>query len=914
MKKLLILLFSCFTAYTLAAQPASYWQQQTDYRIRVQLNDSTRVLDGNLQLTYQNHSPDTLTFIWFHLWPNAYKNDRTAFSDQLLENGNTRFYFSGEDKKGYINRLHFKADNITVQTEDHPQHQDIIKLILNNPLAPGAQVSIETDFHVQLPEYVSRSGYSGQSFFITQWYPKPAVYDYKGWHPMPYLDQGEFYSEFGSFDVTITTPGAYIVAATGVQKDSSEHNGLKTVHYYQDRIHDFAWFADKHFVVDKDTLNLNGRTIQLAVYKHPGSAGYWKEAITYLKRAITYKSKWLGEYPYEVMSVVEIENHPDAGGMEYPTITLVDDGGSAKELDMVIHHETGHNWFYGILASNERQHPWMDEGMNTYYDRRYQQEVYGNASAFATDKMPAFIRNRYPEDLESMAMQTVAKAERDQPFNLPADQYSSVNYGLSVYFKAARWMEMLETTLGQTRFDSLMGVYYARWQFKHPYPEDFKQVMQSGSIESLQPIFDWQQTKGAIPPVHAKKKLAVAFLGSLKATDSTQYISFAPMLGYNRYDGLMLGGILHNYQLPLPNLRFVAIPLFGTGSKQLNAIGRIGYEKRVGQNGNQLEVFVSGARFTADQFTDSAGTKYHQPVTKLVPGIRFTWFPKNARKQWRQTLQWKYYVFWETGLAIDRDTNFAITAIRLPGERRYLQEISYQIQNNRKLYPYEATVKAENGPDFLRLSLTASAFFNYARGGGASVRFFAGKFIYLGKTSFQKVFSNQRYNLNMTGANGYEDYTYSNYFIGRNEFEGLLSQQIMNRDGAFKVRTDLLFDKVGRSDDWLTAVNINTTIPRQLDPLQVLPIRIPLKLFLDIGTYAGAWKSDAGSSRFLYDAGLQISLLRNSIQWYIPILYSKVYRDYFQSTITEKRFRKIMSFSIDIQHWQKDFRSGIPFF
>ncbi|HNP53451.1 MAG TPA: M1 family metallopeptidase, partial [Ferruginibacter sp.] len=849
-----------------------------------------------------------------HLWPNAYKNDRTAFSDQLLENGNTKFYFSGEDKKGYINRLDFKADQQALATEDHPQHQDIIKLILKTPLAPGAQVSIETDFHVQLPEYISRSGYSGQSFFLTQWYPKPAVYDREGWHPMPYLDQGEFYSEFGSFDVSITTPAAYQVAATGLCKDSLESNGWRTLHYYQDRIHDFAWFADKHFVVEKDTLNLHGKTIQLAIYKHPGSAAYWKDALTYLKRAITYKSTWLGDYPYEVMSVVEIEKHPDAGGMEYPTITLVDDGGSAKELDMVIHHETGHNWFYGILASNERAHPWMDEGMNTYYDRRYQSEIYGNASAFAVDKMPAFIRNRYPNDLEGMALQTVARAERDQPFNLPADRYSSVNYGLSVYFKAARWMEMLETKLGRARFDSLMKEYFVRWQFKHPYPEDFKLLMQSGTSESLQPLFDWQHTKGAIPPVAPKKKMAFTFLGSLKATDQLQYIAVTPMLGYNRYDGLMLGGMMHNYQLPIPNLRFFAIPLYGTGSGSLNGLTRLGYEKRIGSRGNQLEVFVSGARFTVDQFKDSAGTKYNQPVVKLVPGLRFTWFPKDARKQWRQTLQWKYFTFWETGLAIDRDSNFNVTGIRLPSERRYLQEISYNIRNNRKLYPYDATLKAENGPDFLRLSLTASAFLNYAQGGGATVRFFAGKFIYLGNTTLQKKFRNQRYNLNLTGANGYEDYTYSDYFIGRNEFEGLLSQQIMNRDGAFKVRTDLLFDKVGRSDDWLTAINVSTTIPKKLDPLQVLPIRIPLKLFLDVGTYAGAWKSDAGTSRFLYDAGLQVSLLKNTIQWYIPLLYSKVYRDYFQSTLTEKRFRKIMSFSIDIQQWKKELGSAIPFF
>jgi hypothetical protein len=147
----------------------------------------------------------------------------------------------------------------------------------------------------------------------------------------------------------------------------------------------------------------------------------------------------------------------------------------------------------------------------------------------------------------------------------------------------------------------------------------------------------------------------------------------------------------------------------------------------------------------------------------------------------------------------------------------------------------------------------------------------------------------------MTGANGYEDYTYSNYFVGRNEFEGLISQQIMIKDGGFKVRTDLLSNKFGRTDDWLTALNFTTDIPKKILP-------VPLKLFADIGTYAEAWDKDAQTSKFVYDAGLQLSLLKNIINIYIPVLYSKSYRDYYKTYIPEKSFRKKISFSVDIHH------------
>ncbi len=144
-----------------------------------------------------------------------------------MENGNTNFYFSGKEQKGYINRLDFKVNNITAEIEDHPQHIDIVKLILPSPLSPGQKIIITTPFHVKLPYNFSRGGHDGESYQVTQWYPKPAVYDRNGWHPMPYLDQGEFYSEFGNFDVKITVPENYVVAATGELQNAEEKEWLK---------------------------------------------------------------------------------------------------------------------------------------------------------------------------------------------------------------------------------------------------------------------------------------------------------------------------------------------------------------------------------------------------------------------------------------------------------------------------------------------------------------------------------------------------------------------------------------------------------------------------------------------------------------------------------------------------------------
>jgi hypothetical protein len=221
--------FFFFIQHTVFCQPSgnpSYFQQQVNYKIDVTLNDVSNTLDGAIKIEYVNNSPDTLHYIWFHLWPNAYKNDKTDFSDQLLQNGRTDFYFSDNDKRGYINRLEFKVNGITARLEDHPQYFDVAKLILPLPLAPGQTINISTPFHEKIPFNFSRGGHVGQTYQITQWYPKPAVYDNGGWHPIPYLDQGEFYSEFGNYDVQVTLPKNYIVAATGELQNEEEKKWL----------------------------------------------------------------------------------------------------------------------------------------------------------------------------------------------------------------------------------------------------------------------------------------------------------------------------------------------------------------------------------------------------------------------------------------------------------------------------------------------------------------------------------------------------------------------------------------------------------------------------------------------------------------------------------------------------------------
>ena len=948
-----------------------YFQQQVNYTIDVTLNDVQNTLDAFEIINYTNNSPDTLQYIWFHLWPNAYKNDRTAFSDQLLRSGRTDFYFSDENKRGYINRLDFKVDGVTSTLQEDSQNIDVAKLILPTPLLPGETIKISTPFHEKIPFNFSRGGYVDHTYQITQWYPKPAVYDRTGWHPMPYLDQGEFYSEFGNFRVQITVPETYVIAATGelqnkdelkwlrekamqseqppltktpaeiikkqtengkkkiakkryhpttkkkniISKDeqknrTSETEKTKTLIYIQKNVHDFAWFADKDFIVKYDTLELpSGKIVDAYSFFTPSGLPVWKNSIQFIKDAIKTRSKWLGEYPYNIVTAVEAKMG-FSGGMEYPTITSISPMPDEKSLDMTIEHEVGHNWLYGILATNEREHPWMDEGMNTYFDNRYEELKYPHKND--NNKKKDFLSKRFPEDAADIIYRTQITEKKDQPIETPSQNFSETNYGVIAYYKTSLWMKKLEDFVGKNLFDSCLHQYYNLWKFKHPYPADFKTVIENVSGKNVDTIFSLLSKKGRLEP-EKKKEFKVASFFNFKNTDTYNYLFLSPAAGYNFYDKIMIGGLIHNYTLPEPKFHFFVAPLYATGSKKMEGIGRLGYNFMSYGAVRKTEISVSAEKFSMDEFTDSTGAKNYLGFSKIVPSVKLIFRNRDPRSSVKKWVQWKTFFIQETALSFAKDTVLQQDIITYPKTKRYLNQLAFTLENNRALYPYSANLTGQQAKDFLRFSFEGKYFFNYPKGGGMNARLFAGKFMYLGSKTLYKQFETDRYHLNMTGANGYEDYTYSNYFIGRNEFQNAPSQQIMIRDGGFKVRSDLLSNKIGKTDDWLAALNLNTDLPKKVNPLQALPFEVPLKIFVDIGTYAEAWKNNAATGKFIYDAGLQISLYKDLVNIYIPFLYSKIYADYFKSTIPKnKRFLQNISFSIDIQNFRLNKFLNLP--
>ena len=948
-KPCLILCLLLLTASVLNAQVSKpYFQQKSDYHIEVTLHDSDHTLDGYEILHYTNNSPDTLDFIWFHLWPNAFKNDATAYSESLLQLGWTDFYFSTNDQKGYINRLDFKVNGITAQLDNGSPYIDLAKLLLPQPLAPGSTIEITTPFHEKLPAVFSREKYRDHNYRITYWYPQPAVFDNRGWHPVPFLPGGTAYNEFGNYDVRITVPEDYVVAATGILQSTSESNWLmkksgqtytppsaakihpfqnarrgvkpvekslkkqkalpprqlknpntfKTLRYLQDSITSFAWFADPSFLVRTDTLHLSsGRIIRAWSFFTPKEANTWKNCTGYLKKAVSHWSKWMGEYPYDIITAVSEQNGTGAPGEAYPTLTGIAHVTNSRILAGEIEHEVGLSWNGQMLSPNGIRHPWMWRAVSSYLDHR--SEVLQSPDP-EKEKFP---QNRLPKNPADLNYRMQISSKRDQPIETSSSQLSAVNYRVIAGTKSGLWMQALERHLGEPLFDSCIHTYFRLWKFRHPYPQDFKKVVEGASGKNEDSLFALLDKKGPLGPVqHSKLKWEPLF--SFRNTDRYRYLFVSPSVGYNYYDRFMIGGLIHNYTLPEPIFHFMVSPLYAPASQSLNGIGRVGYNILSYGPVRKVEISLSGASFDMDSFTDSAGKNHFLRFSKLVPSLRITFRNRHPSSSATRFIQWKTFLIREAGLLLTIDPSSGLPVVEYPKSNRYLNQLQGTIEDSRALYPYFGNLKIEQGSDFIRLGVEGKYFFNYPRGGGMNVRLFGGKFMYLGGKTITKEFVTDRYHLNMTGPNGSEDYTYSNYFVGRNEFQGLLSRQIMMGDGGFKVRSDLLASKIGKTDSWLAAANFATSIPKQMDPLGVLPVKIPLKLFLDVGTYAEAWQKNAAGGRFIYDAGLQVPLLKGLVNFYFPVLCSKVYRDYFKSTIAAPRFWKTLSFSIDIQNFR----------
>ncbi len=898
----------------------SKWQQQADYTLTVALNTDAKTLDGNLQLKYTNHSPDTLSYIWFHLWPNAYKNDKTAYSEQQLKNRSTAFYFSGAEDKGYINRLDFKANNLPATYKDHPLYIDVVQLMLPEPLLPGSAVDISTPFHVQLPYRFSRLGHAGDFFSITQWFPKAAVYDEKGWHEMPYLDMGEFYADFGNYDVTISLPENFVVAATGVLQNETEKQWLlskrslpfpkaaekavvvkkwgqpapktnptpkqtfpaKTIQFKAENVIDFAWFAHPDYRVDYDTILLDNRTIEVWNYILPQDADTWKHSLDYTKKALRHYASEAGPYQYPQVSVV-CDPVSTGSGMEYPMITSLNTfAGDSLTLEELIVHEVGHNWFQAMMASNERDFPWMDEGFNTYLERKYF-KIKKEASAKKQKNTAISI------DYGEWMLNLMSGKRIDPPILTPSAEMTEAGYNVVAYTKTALWLEDLENKLGKDSLTALMKQYYLQFAMRHPGPDDFKAILAAKSpalAEQTEKI--WRNT-GPVDSASVQY-LLLQKTGMLKPGDLKKKVSIWPAFGFNQYDKFQIGMLLHNYTVPQKAWQWVAVPLFATGSSQLTGYGRLSYTHYPKKGPwHHLEWFTGVARFNRGSVTGTDDQKIFSGFTKFVPGVYMEKRKSNYLSTQTRWLEIKSWIIREQGIEFTTPEPPGDTVFfprKAPATTLFIPQVSVGWKNDRVLYPYSLLATVQQVKDLARLTLEGTYFFNYdATGKGIRARAFAGKIFYLREKTEERRIDNSRYHFTMYAPNGTLDYTYSQPFAERNQSAEIFGRQIGIRDGGFKYRSDFSSVRPGLSnqgldffDNWLASVNLEFDIPDKYNPLSILPFEVPLKIYADVGTSASPWRTESEHSRFLYSIGLHLPVAK-ALKIYFPVFQSTDFKE-----------------------------------
>jgi len=954
MKKI-FLTFLIFISINVSAQ--NYFQQEVNYVIDVTLDDEKHTLSGTEYIEYVNNSPEDLDFIWFHIWPNAYKNHSTALAKQKIENGDPSLYYAKKEERGYIDGLDFKVDGKRISWGYHPEHTDICKLFLNKPLRAGQSVRISTPFFVKIPDgKFSRLGHVDQAYMITQWYPKPAVYDKNGWHPMPYLDQGEFYSEFGSFDVSITLPSNYTVGATGNlqnQKEIKRLNHLakttdtitnfsddmsfplsdlqtKTLRYTQKNIHDFAWFADKRYHVLKGEVELphsKEKVILWTMFTNNESK-LWKNSIEYMHDAVYYYSLWNGDYPYQHCSAVD-GTIAAGGGMEYPNITVIGESGNAYYLEEVIMHEVGHNWFYGMLANNERDHPWLDEGLNSFHELRYMRLKYPQYNMM-TNNLPRSIKRVL--DIENYTNKQItgelmyfinAWTAKDQPIELHSAKYTPMNYGGIVYSKTAIVFDYLMSYIGEEMMDKCMHTYFKRWHFKHPQPEDLRNIFEETTGKDLSWFFDdmiktTKQLDYAIVDIQKDIKDLLITLenkGSINGPVVISGIKDGKSMASVWYDGFKNKKTVRYFNGDYDHIR---IDINGE-MPEVNRNNNIMRTKGVFRKSEQIKPQLIGSLYNPEKtqiffyprityniyskhsfglslynkflpkggFSYKLTPLYSSSIKKLIGEInvsfkkysqsgklRFVEFSIDAKKNLYDYTKDYIRIMPRLDLTLQKkslrqkiDNYLSVDYVHLEKENEILGFINgrHTYSNARTINPYSLHTTIEKGIDHTKYQMRINIRKDFEKNKTLNIRAYGG---YVSSTD-------KNYNLKMSAWSGADDYMFSEKVFSRENFSNHkipYQQQIIIREGGLKHFTN---DSLN-SNQFLISSYIDYNLVK------------PIRLYTEAGT---------NGSNFAYGSGLSLTVnttgpgFYGGIQFYLPlyteqgIIKSTNYVDMFRFNI-----------------------------
>ena len=508
------------------------------YRIRAELDTSKKTIFGSEMLTWRNASEHLVGELRFHLYLNAFQNTRSTFMRE--SGGQLRGDRSSKDGWGYIEVRHMQiaggADlthsiRFVHPDDDNADDQTVIAVTLPRPVAPGQSIALEIDFLSKLPKVFARTGYRNDFFMVGQWFPKIGVYEKAGeryatqdsWNCHQFHATSEFYADYGVYDVEIVVPSNYIVGATGVQQKTVEdpQRHLKTVTFHQEDVHDFAWTASPRYVrmerlfepaaavtaaeaastaklLGMNAADLKLKPVRMILLMQPENAWQSERHYRALQNGLKWFGLWYGAYPYDTITVVDPPYGAEgAGGMEYPTLIT---GGTpwwpargGTDPEEVIVHEFGHQYWYGMVGSNEFEESWLDEGFNTYSTGKVLDLAYGPADIpFHLFGIPVGAFAGFPKVSQDAMNRAVylQYGKFDPVVRNSWQYYNSSSYGINSYFRPSTLLRTLENYLGRPTMARIMRKWFERYRFRHPTTVDFQKVVNEISSRNMDWFFD----------------------------------------------------------------------------------------------------------------------------------------------------------------------------------------------------------------------------------------------------------------------------------------------------------------------------------------------------------------------------------------------------------------------------------------
>ena len=493
--------------------------RNANYAITARLDPASRTLKGEQLVTWRNTASVPAPTLRFHLYYNAWRNTRSTWMRERLLAGDTEIATRPASDWGWIDVTSLKivrangapADvtsslRYIAPDDGNPDDRTVAEIPLTAPVAPGETVNVQIAWSSRVPRTFARTGTIGNFYFIAQWFPKIGVFQDSGWNCHQFHAATEFFADFGIYDVRLTVPDGWTVGATGSERNRrTDADGTTTHQYYADDVHDFAWTTSPDYIERIERFTHPGLPpVAMRLLLQPEHAAQADRHFQATRAALRYYGEWFGPYPYANITIVDPAWQSEADGMEYPMLFTagtrwIAPRGVAEPEDVAV-HEAGHQFWHGIVATNEFEHAWMDEGMNTFSTARVLDQFFGPqyfSKRYFGSHVPWVFRDLpLARASDGNLLSAYRATPALDPQSTPSYLYWPETGWVVTYGKTALWLHTLERLLGWETLQRVLSTYFTRYAFKHPEPRDFFAVASEVSGRDLTWFFD-QVYRGA---------------------------------------------------------------------------------------------------------------------------------------------------------------------------------------------------------------------------------------------------------------------------------------------------------------------------------------------------------------------------------------------------------------------------------